>query len=320
MALTGASTVAQACMGGVSTDETNPKLDLDTILSPRLANMQAAITDMLGRIDQNEIVEYDDTLDSTLQSLESFYDSKVANSVATPTGSNVHVQSSQGVSLDFAAVLQEGVTVATPTDPGGAIGVTGGFVLTPQLAFTVETSAIYSGPIIACFSVPSIGDPLLFDALKVLHSEGSTGTLVDRTFSKDFATRTICGKTDTLSPFIVALKESGVPVIAGLPGSPCSLWPPNNSLVQVATVTASEQLFGLASFNVKVTSNELSDKGASDVVVTGSGLQPRSVFLRATRLGNGSGRTYTVTATATDLRGHSTEAQATCTVPHDRRR
>ena len=34
-------------------------------------------------------------------------------------------------------------------------------------------------------------------------------------------------------------------------------------------------------------------------------------------LGNGPGRVYTLSATATDLAGNATTAVATCTVPHD---
>ena len=88
-------------------------------------------------------------------------------------------------------------------------------------------------------------------------------------------------------------------------------------MVQVATVTASDTLSGLASFNLTGTSNEPPDSGESDIVITGAGVQARVVGLRAERLGNGSGRVYTLTATASDLAGNSTTATATCIVPHD---
>src|SRR5262249_7168100 len=107
-------------------------------------------------------------------------------------------------------------------------------------------------------------------------------------------------------------------VISGLPLPGCTLWPPDHKLVHVATVTATDNI-GLSSFNVTVTSNEPPDPWDTDFVITGIGLAPRMVQLRAERLGTGTGRIYTITATATNSAGHTTAAMARCTVPHDRR-
>lgn len=46
----------------------------------------------------------------------------------------------------------------------------------------------------------------------------------------------------------------------------------------------------------------------------------RAVQLRAERAGNGTGRVYTITATAKDLAGNTATANATGKVTHDRRR
>ncbi|HKX00098.1 MAG TPA: hypothetical protein VJN43_20320 [Bryobacteraceae bacterium] len=106
------------------------------------------------------------------------------------------------------------------------------------------------------------------------------------------------------------------PVITGLPSEGCTLWPPQKQLVQVATITAGAEA-GLASFDVAGTSNEPSDPNNPDIVITGTGLGPRTVQLRADRLGTGTGRVYTLTATATDTAGTTVFSTATCTVPHD---
>ena len=106
------------------------------------------------------------------------------------------------------------------------------------------------------------------------------------------------------------------PVISGMPVN-CSIWPPNNKLVQVATVTASDDT-QVASFNVTGTSNEPFDPQNPDIVISSTGLQ-RTVQLRAARLGSGSGRMYTLTAVATDTSGNTATSIATCTVPHDQR-
>lgn len=116
--------------------------------------------------------------------------------------------------------------------------------------------------------------------------------------------------------------DKTAPVLSGLPAPGCTLWPPNHKLVQVATVTASDALSGVApgSFSVTGTSNEpeagLGDGDtAPDIVITGGVVQ-----LRAERSGKGTGRVYTLRAAAMDQAGNSVIATATCSVPHDQRR
>jgi parallel beta-helix repeat protein/predicted outer membrane repeat protein len=107
------------------------------------------------------------------------------------------------------------------------------------------------------------------------------------------------------------------PVISGLPAPGTTLWPPNGKMVKVATATAGDALSGLAYFNVTGSSNEASDPKNPDIVITGSGLGPRTIQLRADRLGTGSGRIYTLTATATDFAGNTITSKAIVIVPHD---
>jgi hypothetical protein len=118
---------------------------------------------------------------------------------------------------------------------------------------------------------------------------------------------------------VTSIFDKTPPVIAGLP-SQCSLWPPNHKMTEVATVTASDLLSGVAlgSFQVTVTSSEAASD--SDIAITPDGHGGFVVQLRAERGGGGTGRTYTITATAKDLIGNVATEQATCTVPHDQRR
>lgn len=101
------------------------------------------------------------------------------------------------------------------------------------------------------------------------------------------------------------------PAIAGLP-TDCNIWPPNHKMVDVATVSGAESGSGLASLAVVASSNE---NAAGDVAVTGSGIDPHHVSLRAERSGTGTGRVYTITATAADRAGNVSTATATCNVP-----
>jgi hypothetical protein len=137
------------------------------------------------------------------------------------------------------------------------------------------------------------------------------GTTVVTYFATDNA-----GNQETLHTLTIRLDKTP-PVISGLPlpGS-CILWPPNHKLVNVGTVSASDALSGLASFNLTARSSEPPDADP-DIVITGSGLRARSVQLLAERLGSGSGRIYTLNATASDLADNTTNVTATCVVPHD---
>jgi hypothetical protein len=113
------------------------------------------------------------------------------------------------------------------------------------------------------------------------------------------------------------------PVISGMPAVGCTLWPPNQKLVQVATVTATDALSGLAPGTFKVTgvSNEPvepADPRNPDILITPTAAGGFIVQLRAERSGTGTGRIYTLTATANDLAGNTRTSTATCTVPHDR--
>lgn len=114
----------------------------------------------------------------------------------------------------------------------------------------------------------------------------------------------------------ILFRQGGPPTISGMPEAGCSLWPPNNRLVQVAAVTATPmQGATLASFTVTGVSNEPAGRD-EDIVIAASG-SPRTVQLRAQREGSGSDRIYTLTAVATDSFGNTATATGTCTVPRD---
>jgi hypothetical protein len=105
------------------------------------------------------------------------------------------------------------------------------------------------------------------------------------------------------------------PSFAGLPVAPCTLWPPNNSLAQVASITTSDAGSGVApaTLSVRASSNEATADG--DIVITGG-----NVVVRAKRSGSEVGRTYTIDATVEDLAGNRATTSSTCAVPHDQSR
>ncbi|MDQ0920509.1 putative Ig domain-containing protein [Paenibacillus sp. V4I5] len=102
------------------------------------------------------------------------------------------------------------------------------------------------------------------------------------------------------------------------------LWPPNHSLVTVtAQVYGNDSLSGIDSIVLtSITSNE-PDQGTSaedqpnDIQNAEYGTLDSSYILRAERSEQGTGRTYTITYTATDKVGNVTVKMITVTVPHD---
>jgi hypothetical protein len=91
-------------------------------------------------------------------------------------------------------------------------------------------------------------------------------------------------------------------------------------MVNVPSVSASDVGSGLMSLTVTATSNE-PDTGdgdtANDIAITGSGLGPYGVQLRAERGGLLVDRVYAITIAATDMAGLTTSSSVSCTVPHD---
>jgi hypothetical protein len=100
------------------------------------------------------------------------------------------------------------------------------------------------------------------------------------------------------------------PGIAGLPTS-CELWPPNHEMVEVADVIARDDGAGLAGLTIDARGGD----GEDDVEVDGG-----SVSVRAEKGARGRSRTYTITASATDLAGNVAEASAECVVPRSQAR
>ena len=110
------------------------------------------------------------------------------------------------------------------------------------------------------------------------------------------------------------------PIIDGMPGE-CVLWPPDGTWHRVAIVSAIDALSGLApdSLRLRVESSEPTLDADSDVRIV-SGAATQELWLRAVRDGKGTGRRYSITASAADLAGNVATAAAACVVPHDQRK
>jgi hypothetical protein len=145
-------------------------------------------------------------------------------------------------------------------------------------------------------------------------SSGSFTISVEGTTTVTYQASDIAGNFEGAQTLSVSLDKTA-PVISGMPAPGCTLSPAKHQLVQVAVVTATDALSGVASLKVTATSNE-PDSGTGggdlpgDIVINGGVVQ-----LRAERSPSGKGRIYTITAVAADVAGNSSTATATCTVP-----
>lgn len=115
--------------------------------------------------------------------------------------------------------------------------------------------------------------------------------------------------------FTVTVRDTTAPVISVLSASPDTLWSPNNKLVPV-TVTASVSDSGDAQPVVRIIAVTCNEPASGDWQITGD----LSLLLRATRLGSGSGRIYSITVQAVDAAGNVSTGTIRVTVPHDQRK
>lgn len=127
----------------------------------------------------------------------------------TPIGSNVNINAG-GASVTFGGIGVAGTTTFTPLSPSTAGTLPAGFVRGTK-AYEISTTAAFTSPVTFCLKVPTTTATTLaaFNLLSLMQNEA--GVLVDRTTIRNFATRTICSTTTTLSPFSLAEQRSTNP-------------------------------------------------------------------------------------------------------------
>jgi hypothetical protein len=129
------------------------------------------------------------------------------NVLNTATGTNVATQAGDA-SITFSDVTAPGMTNSILINPSTAGQVPDSYVLDPNLAYELTTTATFSGPVQVCFTDSSATDANTFATLRVLHKEN--GVLVDRTIlapdspAPDFSKKTVCARVSSLSPVAIA--------------------------------------------------------------------------------------------------------------------
>jgi hypothetical protein len=104
--------------------------------------------------------------------------------------------------------------------------------------------------------------------------------------------------------------DTTAPAVSGLPVPGCSVWPPNEQMVEIANVASADTLSGTNSLVVTGSVNYPADANESpDIVVNGG-----TVTVRARPPRSGNPIVYTVTAVATDKAGNSSTLSGICKV------
>ncbi len=108
------------------------------------------------------------------------------------------------------------------------------------------------------------------------------------------------------------------PTVLGLSASPASLWPPNHKMIDVSIDYAAEDPSQPITCSLTVASNEpVRTREKGDEAPDWEIVDPHHVRLRAERLGEGTGRTYTITLTCSDSAGNTAVETIIVKVPHD---
>src|SRR5262245_23895902 len=145
---------------------------------------------------------------------------------------------------------------------------------------------------------------------------GEEGITTVTYFARDYV-----GNQENSQSIIVRIDKTQ-PFIVGMPDESCVLWPVNDKWQLVATISAGDALSGVApgALQVDVSSNESSDAEDPDVMVSSNDSGGIDVLLRARRLGTGSSRVYSLTASVEDVAGNTATVSGDCIVPHDQRK
>src|SRR5215467_13036084 len=131
--------------------------------------------------------------------------------VATPSGSNVNIQSG-GTNLTFSNITSAGTTTVTPIDPSTIGQVPGGFAVSGSVAYTISTTATFSGPVTLAFKVPGPISQTDFNKLGILHNDPVLG-LVDVTATspaRDYGSLLIYATTNSFSPFYLVKRGNHI--------------------------------------------------------------------------------------------------------------
>ena len=234
-------------------------------------------------------------------------------------GGNMHTTQSRCESL---VVKYQQETTAKYESVGGVTAVSCGLQFAPVTTATLSPAAVngwYVTPTVTLSATDKDADldhiEYRLDGAGTWHAyAGPFGVTGDGTHTLDYRAIDKADNTESTRSLTFRI-DATPPSFAGLPSVPCTVWPPNNSLVQVASISATDAGSGVAPTTLRIGVSSDEAAASRDIVITGG-----RVELRAKRSGVNDGRTYTIDASVEDLAGNRATASSTCLVPHDQSR
>jgi hypothetical protein len=128
-----------------------------------------------------------------------------ATTVMTQSGSNVTIQPTDTVQLQFSSVTTSGITQVGVDHSGNP--APSGFQVTPVISpafYQVVTTATYSGTIEVCFNYDESQLTTSESELKLFHYSDFLNAWQNVTTLVNINANQICGQVTSLSPFIIA--------------------------------------------------------------------------------------------------------------------
>jgi hypothetical protein len=151
---------------------------------------------------------------------------------------------------------------------------------------------------------------------------GSIPAFHDGVYQVDYRSVDQAGNVEAVQSMTIQVDTTAPTFTVSLDQS--TLWPPNHKMVDItASLDFSDGTSDIASVVLtSITSNEPDDglgdgDTADDIQGADYGTQDSEFSLRAERSGQGEGRVYTITYTATDQAGNETVQSVEVFVPHD---
>lgn len=201
--------------------------------------------------------------------------------------------------------------------PGDEGIVTCGSVTAEAVSGTLDVQFIANNGVAAGAELPRDHKVTFIpETGEITADPGNSGSVLIYTESEEI--ELLPGKT-----FSITGNEDKQPPTIAMAIDPNTLWPPNHRMVLVADgISASDGLCDNVTLTVTVASDEPADGSGDgntqpDFQIEDNPDGTVDVWVRAERAGNGDGRVYTITATATDCADNTSTETGTVTVPHD---
>ena len=190
--------------------------------------------------------------------------------------------------LTFGDLFKKGKVSFSEVDPAQVAPMPRGYVSYRNKGFKVETDAVFSGPNVVDFAVPSVSDPALFGNLRVLCTDWDNVDQkpfwIDCTIdppdprARDFDARRVSARTGDSGTFALALR---------LPSDAPPPLPEADLSVEIIAPAGRALANSEVNFEVRVTNHGPGD--AADIKVTGAGFSSDE-FVSASGPAEGNGR------------------------------